>query len=169
MNAHTDKGHLDLTRRGFVKSTAGLIFSFALRGAGDTRFVTVVCLTLAWPMMVIPTWAVYHFQWGLNWAWVSATGYIITQAIVFLLRFRQGRWRSMRVIEPSVVEGVDPTRIVASTTERVVKMYNLLPKFHVVLTRGSIECRNEPGYNWAQKMIPRDCLYPIFLELFEAT
>lgn len=76
-----------------------LIFSFALRGAGDTRFVTLVCLTLAWPMMVLPTWAVYYYDWGLNWAWAAATAYVITQALVFLARFRQGRWRSMRVIE----------------------------------------------------------------------
>ncbi|CAN5125770.1 MATE family efflux transporter [soil metagenome] len=82
-----------------------LIFSFALRGAGDTRFVTVVCLTLAWPMMVVPTWAAYYYDWGLNWAWVAATTYIITQAIVFLLRFRQGKWRSMRVIEQNPVVG----------------------------------------------------------------
>ena len=67
-----------------------LIFSFALRGAGDTRFVTLVCLTLAWPMMVVPTWAVYYFDWGLNWAWAAATTYVITQALVFLFRFRQG-------------------------------------------------------------------------------
>jgi MATE family multidrug resistance protein len=84
-----------------------LIFSFALRGAGDTRFVTVVCLTLAWPMMVLPTWAVYYYGWGLNWAWVAATSYIITQAVVFLLRFRQGRWRSMRVIEQTPGQAVD--------------------------------------------------------------
>jgi MATE family multidrug resistance protein len=80
-----------------------LIFSFALRGAGDTRFVTVVCLTLAWPMMVLPTWCVYYYDWGLNWAWVAATAYIIAQALVFLARFRQGRWRSMRVIERNPV------------------------------------------------------------------
>ena len=89
-----------------------LIFSFALRGAGDTRFVTLVCLTLAWPMMVVPTWAVYYFDWGLNWAWAAATTYVITQALVFLVRFRQGKWRSMRVIErnpevpvPAILEG----------------------------------------------------------------
>jgi len=32
MNAHTGKGHLDLSRRSFVKSTAGLTFGFALTG-----------------------------------------------------------------------------------------------------------------------------------------
>jgi MATE family multidrug resistance protein len=76
-----------------------LIFSFALRGAGDTRFVTVLYLILAWPIMVLPTWAAHRFGWGLYWAWVFATAYVIALAICFLARFRYGRWKTMRVIE----------------------------------------------------------------------
>jgi MATE family multidrug resistance protein len=86
-----------------------LIFSFALRGAGDTRFVTAVALTLSWPMMVIPTWACYEYGWGLYWAWAFASGYIIALAFIFLWRFRQGQWKSMRVIEsaPSLPESTE--------------------------------------------------------------
>jgi MATE family multidrug resistance protein len=76
-----------------------LVFSFALRGAGDTRFVTLVSLVLAWPVMVLPTWAACYFSWGLYWAWTFASAYIMALAVVFLLRFRQGKWRTMRVIE----------------------------------------------------------------------
>jgi MATE family multidrug resistance protein len=78
-----------------------LVFSFALRGAGDTRFVTRVALALAWPVMVLPTWAAWHYHWGLYPAWAFASLYIVLLALTFLLRFRQGRWRRMRVIEPS--------------------------------------------------------------------
>jgi MATE family multidrug resistance protein len=81
-----------------------MIFSFALRGAGDTRFVTIVTLGLAWPIMVFPTWAAWSFHWGLYWAWTFASLYIIAIGITFLYRFRTGVWKSMRVIEPSVVE-----------------------------------------------------------------
>jgi MATE family multidrug resistance protein len=80
-----------------------LVLSFALKGAGDTRFVTLVSLTLSWPMMVLPTWAVWHFGWGLSWAWAAASAYIITQALVFLVRFLGGKWKSMRVIEAAPV------------------------------------------------------------------
>jgi MATE family multidrug resistance protein len=76
-----------------------IVFSFALRGAGDTRFVTVVALALAWPLMVAPTWAAWYFRWGLYWAWSFASAYIIALGITFLLRFRTGKWKSMRVIE----------------------------------------------------------------------
>jgi MATE family multidrug resistance protein len=76
-----------------------IIFSFALRGAGDTKFVTLVALSLAWPLMVIPTWAAWYFGWGLLWAWSFASAYIIAEGITFLYRFRVGKWKSMRVIE----------------------------------------------------------------------
>jgi MATE family multidrug resistance protein len=76
-----------------------LVFSFALRGAGDTRFVTVVALALAWPLMVVPTWTAWNFHWGLYWAWAFASMYVIALGLTFLLRFRAGKWKSMRVIE----------------------------------------------------------------------
>jgi MATE family multidrug resistance protein len=89
-----------------------LVFSFALRGAGDTRFVTAVAMALAWPVMVLPAWAAWYFGWGLYWAWGFASAYTVLLALSMLLRFRQGAWRTMRVIErvPSangvpVVEG----------------------------------------------------------------
>lgn len=76
-----------------------LIFSFALRGAGDTRFVTLAALALSWPLMVVPTWLSWYFNWGLYWAWSFASLYIIVLSFVLLLRFRGGRWKTMRVIE----------------------------------------------------------------------
>jgi MATE family multidrug resistance protein len=79
----------------------GLVFSFALRGAGDTRFVTAATLLLSWSLMVLPVWGVAQVGAGLAWAWFFATVYIILLALVLLVRFRQGRWKTMRVIEPS--------------------------------------------------------------------
>ena len=81
-----------------------LSFSFGLRGAGDTRFVTVVSLVLSWTVMVIPTWLSWQYGWGIYWAWAFATGFIIAQGVTFLARFLQGRWKSMRVIEAAFVE-----------------------------------------------------------------
>ncbi len=77
-----------------------LIFSYALKGAGDTRFVTAVMLVLSWPMMVLPTWLAQRQGWGILWAWAFASAYIIALAFIFLARFRGGRWKVMRVIEP---------------------------------------------------------------------
>ncbi len=77
------------------------VFSSALKGAGDTRFVTAVLLLLSWPIMVLPTWLAQRNGWGLFWAWGFASTYVISLALTFLARFRRGRWKSMRVIEPA--------------------------------------------------------------------
>jgi MATE family multidrug resistance protein len=95
-----------------------MVFSFALKGAGDTRFTTLAALALAWPVMVLPTWAAWYYNWGLLWAWTFISAYVIILALTFLVRFRRGRWKSMRVIEavpaeqkkeaPAVVPAVAP-------------------------------------------------------------
>jgi MATE family multidrug resistance protein len=76
-----------------------LIFSFALRGAGDTRFVTWIAIAFSWPVMVVPTWVACRLQASLFWPWSFASIYIVLLATIFLIRFRQGRWKTMRVIE----------------------------------------------------------------------
>jgi MATE family multidrug resistance protein len=80
-----------------------IVFAFALRGAGDTRFVTAMMLALAWPIMVLPTWGAWYYGWGLYWAWGFASAYVIALGFTFLLRFRAGRWKAMRVIESAPV------------------------------------------------------------------
>jgi MATE family multidrug resistance protein len=82
-----------------------LVFSFALRGAGDTRFVTALAVALSWPVMIVPTWAAWKYHWGIYWAWAFASLYIVLLAFAFLMRFRQGKWQAMRVIETVPAEG----------------------------------------------------------------
>jgi MATE family multidrug resistance protein len=77
-----------------------LVFSFALRGAGDTRFVTFMVVALSWPLMVLPTWVSWYLGWGLFWAWGFASVYVCVLGLGFLWRFRAGKWKAMRVIEP---------------------------------------------------------------------
>jgi MATE family multidrug resistance protein len=75
-----------------------LIFSFALKGAGDTQFVTFVALLMPWPLMVFPTWLFKDFNGAIYWAWGAASVYIICQAFVFWNRFVGGKWKAMSVI-----------------------------------------------------------------------
>ena len=74
------------------------VMSFALKGAGDTLFVSLVALLLPWPVMVFPAWYMSDRDDGIFWAWSAASCYIVLQALVFLGRFLGGRWKSMRVI-----------------------------------------------------------------------
>ncbi len=88
-----------------------LVFSFVLRGAGDTRFVTIVALALAWPVMVLPTLLAYQYGWGLYWAWAFASVYVIVLGFVFLARFLAGKWKTMRVIEQASPAPVEPEAV----------------------------------------------------------
>jgi multidrug resistance protein, MATE family len=99
--------------------TMNVVFSFALRGAGDTLFVTMVVLVFAWPVMVVPTWWGVTNGKGLYWAWSFASLYVILLALAFLFRFLQGHWRSMRVIEHGppglVVQGATSEGVAAAS------------------------------------------------------
>jgi MATE family multidrug resistance protein len=74
-------------------------FAFALRGAGDTWFVSMLTFSLAWPIMVLPTFLVVRYGASVYWAWVFATAHIVAMAACFSFRFRTGKWKAMRVIE----------------------------------------------------------------------
>ena len=87
-----------------LADAVNLSFAFALRGAGDTKYVTALTFALAWPLMVIPTALVVAFGGNVYWCWVFATAHIIGMSVCFWFRFRSGKWKSMRVIEPGVAE-----------------------------------------------------------------
>jgi MATE family multidrug resistance protein len=85
-----------------IFDTGNIIFSAALKGAGDTRFVMWVSIVLNWLIMVMPSWAAITFLQGrarLYVAWLALTAYVCALAILFLLRFLAGKWKTMRVIE----------------------------------------------------------------------
>jgi MATE family multidrug resistance protein len=85
-----------------VVESVNVTFAFALRGAGDTRFVTLATFCLAWPVMVLPTYLVARAGGSVYWAWWFATAHIFAMAACFFLRFRTGKWKAMRVIEPEM-------------------------------------------------------------------
>ena len=83
----------------------GLIYAAALKGAGDTRFVMNAMMILAVFALIIPTYIeIVHMDLELKAAYATYATYILLLGICFYLRFRQGKWRNMRVIEKSVME-----------------------------------------------------------------
>jgi MATE family multidrug resistance protein len=81
-----------------ISDSVNLIFSFSLKGAGDTRFVTIVALLLPWPLMVLPTYLLKDQPGAVYLAWGAATCFSIIQAVVFWRRFVGGKWKQMSVI-----------------------------------------------------------------------
>ncbi|MFC1782904.1 MATE family efflux transporter [Planctomycetota bacterium] len=83
--------------------TGNIIFSAGLKGAGDTRFVMYMSVVLSWVIMVLPSYLAIKFAWGpgngLYVAWAFVTAYVCILSVAFMLRFLNGKWKSMRVIE----------------------------------------------------------------------
>lgn len=78
-----------------------IIFGSAIRAAGDTLFSMIFTLCCSFGLQVIPTYLLWKFHGpSLFWSWVFCSTYVISMGIGFYLRFRQGAWKSMRVIEP---------------------------------------------------------------------
>jgi MATE family multidrug resistance protein len=77
-----------------------LVFSGAIKGAGDTRFIMWTIGALSLGMMIIPMYLLVEvFGGGLYMAWALATLYISALGLAFMWRYRQGSWKKMRVIE----------------------------------------------------------------------
>lgn len=75
-----------------------LNISFALKGAGDTRFVSLMALTVPWPLMVLPTYFFRHFENAAVIGWCFAAVYVVTIALTLIFRFRAGKWKKMSVM-----------------------------------------------------------------------
>jgi MATE family multidrug resistance protein len=77
-----------------------LVFSGAIKGAGDTRFIMWAVGALSLCVMIIPTYlAVEVFGRGIYTVWTLATLYACSLGMTFMLRYKQGKWKGMRVIE----------------------------------------------------------------------
>lgn len=77
-----------------------IIFSAAIKGAGDTRFVAKTTISLSWFVMLSPSFVtLFLLNGGLYWLWTFVTAYILGLGVIFLWRFLKGKWREMRVIE----------------------------------------------------------------------
>ncbi len=78
-----------------------VIFAAGLRGAGDTFYPLAATVVLSWGAMLVPAYIACVLRGaGVYAAWWAATAYIALVGVLVLRRFRAGRWRSMRVIEP---------------------------------------------------------------------
>jgi len=82
-----------------------VVFSSTIRGAGDTTFAMVFSFFSGVVLLVLPTYyAAQRGPEGFKLAWYAVTLFMVWLAIGFMLRFQQGRWMSMRVIEHTAPE-----------------------------------------------------------------
>ena len=76
----------------------GIVAGGSLRGAGDTRWPFAVQATLAWALRLPLVWlCAVTLDGGVIGAWIGELGYVLALAAAFLLRFRAGAWRKVRI------------------------------------------------------------------------
>lgn len=78
-----------------------IIYSGALRGAGDTFIPSIVTGTLCWGIMLLGGWFVarHYSRFGVAGPWTIATLYGAVLGAFMLIRFKRGRWKQIR-LEP---------------------------------------------------------------------
>jgi MATE family multidrug resistance protein len=76
-----------------------VIYSSALRGAGDTLVPTIVQVTLVWSIVVGGGAAAAHFapSYGVIGPWTLASLFGGLLGLYLFLRFRRGRWKTIRL------------------------------------------------------------------------
>ncbi|MDP6063975.1 MAG: MATE family efflux transporter [SAR202 cluster bacterium] len=80
--------------------TLSIVYSSALKGAGDTRFVMLMLLVLSLLGLVLPSYiALVILNAGVYVGWSILTAYVVVTGFAFLIRYRGAKWKSMRVIE----------------------------------------------------------------------
>jgi MATE family multidrug resistance protein len=82
-----------------VLDAAAIVFSGALKGAGDTRFIFFVSAFMGVALAVGTALALNMPSHRLYWCWSVITLWVWLMGTIFLWRFMQGKWRDMTVIE----------------------------------------------------------------------
>lgn len=76
-----------------------LVFSGALRGAGDTVWTMKANMVMHWLMVAVTAAGIYLCHCPPVAAWMVFVSTVMLMGLVFCLRFQQGRWKSLRVLE----------------------------------------------------------------------
>lgn len=99
-----------------------IVISGALRGAGDTKFMTIVTAVLAYGLFLpAATILAIVFNGGAIGAWIGATIYIIALSGILGWRWHAERWREIRIFRdpsepdtPTAIPGVEAEPAVTS-------------------------------------------------------
>ncbi len=82
-----------------LADSAQLVFSGALRGAGDTAWVMRVSAGLHWIFSALAVVLIRIVKVTPVVAWGSFIFFILLMGLAMFLRFRSGRWQEIRMIE----------------------------------------------------------------------
>ena len=76
-----------------------LIYSNAVRGAGDTKYIMYMTSIMAWVFFALPCFIMYRAGVSVWWLWGCLSTYIMIFGLLCYRRYRSGKWTKMKVIE----------------------------------------------------------------------
>ncbi len=83
---------------GYIFFAYGMVISQAFNGAGDTRTPTIVNFFCYWIFQLpFAYWLAVPVDWGPNGVFIAITASNSILALVLILIFRKGRWKSVRI------------------------------------------------------------------------
>ncbi len=74
----------------------------ALRGAGDTHWTMIASVTFHWTFVPLLCVLFYVLDMSAVAGWLALVILFLVFCVVMFLRYRSGKWRSIRVVEASV-------------------------------------------------------------------
>ena len=78
-----------------------LVYSGALRGSGDTFWTMVISVTLHWLFLAEVLVLIKWLKLSPIAAWIAFVLFIPIIAVAFILRYRSGAWRKIKVVDGS--------------------------------------------------------------------
>jgi MATE family multidrug resistance protein len=85
----------------------GIVYTGALRGAGDTLWPGVMTIVCSWGLIVGVGWLLvkYRPDMASTGPWIGATAYIILLSLMMCWRFERGPWRTRRLVRHAGTAG----------------------------------------------------------------
>ena len=80
----------------------GLVVGGALKGAGDTKFVMWALMAISLGLWMPAVFAVMRFAPSITALWLTMPFYCCVCAATCLVRFRRGKWKSLRLVDDLV-------------------------------------------------------------------
>ncbi len=78
------------------------VFIGALRGAGDTLWAMCASVLIHWLMAFVLAFILRFMRLGPEAGWAAMVSFFLVFSAVVFLRYRQGKWRKIRIVEPAV-------------------------------------------------------------------
>ncbi len=79
-----------------VFDAAAIVLGGSLNGAGDTTYTMLTRLVFAWGLFLPLAYLLaFPLDGGVRGAWTGAMIYLVGLGLVYLLRFRSGRWKRL--------------------------------------------------------------------------